>query len=87
LQFITTSAYRRSRLFRCQRFCWTWVETLRQLRREAGFLLIGWVLVPEHFHRLIRPQPAEATVRFMQERKKRSAPQIRGAGQASGSTV
>jgi hypothetical protein len=27
LQFITTSTYRRSRLFTCQRFCWTFVET------------------------------------------------------------
>ena len=58
LQFITTSTYRRSRLFTCQRFCWTFVETLRQLRQETGFLLIGWVLMPEHFHLLIRPQPA-----------------------------
>jgi REP element-mobilizing transposase RayT len=76
LQFITTSTYRRSRLFTCQRFCWTFVETLRQLRDETGFLLIGWVLMPEHFHLLIRPQPAEATVRFMQQLKKRSAQEI-----------
>src|SRR5664279_2579377 len=57
LQFITTSTYRRSRLFTCQRFCWIFVETLRQLRQETGFLVIGWVLMPEHFHLLIRPQP------------------------------
>ena len=30
LQFITTCTYRRSRLFTCQRFCWIFVETLRQ---------------------------------------------------------
>ena len=76
LQFITTSTYRRSRLFTCQRFCWTLVETLRQVRQETGFLLIGWVLMPEHFHLLIKPQPAEDTVHFMQELKKRSAQQI-----------
>ena len=76
LQFITTSTYRRNRLFTCQRFCWTFVETLRQVRQETGFLLIGWVLMPEHFHLLIQPQPAEHTVRFMQELKKRSAQQI-----------
>lgn len=76
LQFITTSTYRRSRLFTCQRFCWTFVETLRQVRQETGFLLIGWVLMPEHFHVLIKPEPAEATVRFMQKPKKRSAQQI-----------
>ena len=71
LQFITTSTYRRSRLFTCQRFCWIFVDVLRQLRQETGFLLIGWVLMPDHFHLLIRPEPAEATVRFMQELKKR----------------
>jgi putative transposase len=76
LHFIATSTYRRNRLFTCQRFCWTFVETLRQLRDETGFLLIGWVLMPEHFHRLIRPQPARDTVHFMRELKKRSAEQI-----------
>ncbi|HMD84057.1 MAG TPA: transposase [Terriglobia bacterium] len=76
LQFITTSTYRRGRAFTCQRFCWIFVQTLRQLRQETGFLLIGWVLMPEHFHLLIRPRPAEATVRFMQELKKRCAQEI-----------
>ena len=71
-----TSTYRRCRLFTCQRFCWIFVETLRQLRHESGFLVIGWVLMPEHFHLLIRPQPAADTVRFMRELKKRSAQQI-----------
>ena len=76
LQFITTSTYRRSPLFTCQRFCWTFVDTLRQVRQETGPLLLGWVLMPEHFHLLIKPEPAAATVRFMRELKKRSAQQI-----------
>jgi len=76
LPFITTSTYRRSRLFACQRFCWTFAETLHRVRQETGFLLIGWVLMPDHFHLLIQPQPAGNTVRFMQELKKRSAQQI-----------
>jgi putative transposase len=76
LQFITTSTYRRGRLFTCQRFRWIFVETLRQLRQETGFLLIGWVLMPDHFRLLIRPQPAAETVRFMRDLKKRSAQQI-----------
>lgn len=73
LQFITTSTYRRSRLFDSQRFRWTFVSVLRELRRETRFLLIGWVLMPEHFHLLVRPEPAEAISRFMQELKKRTA--------------
>ena len=68
LQFITTSTYRRSRLLTCQRFCWTFVET--QLRQETKFLLIDWVLMPEHFNLLITPQPTEQIVRFMKELKK-----------------
>jgi REP element-mobilizing transposase RayT len=76
LQFITTSTYRRSRLFTCRKFCGIFVDVLRQLRGETGFLLNGWVLMLDHFHLLIRPQPAEATVGFMQELKKRSAQQI-----------
>ncbi len=31
------------------------------MRQELHFLLVGWVLMPEHFHILIRPEPAEST--------------------------
>jgi len=76
LQFITTGTYRRLKLFASDRFRYTFVEVLREVRRETGFLLIGWVLIPEHFHLLIKPEPAEATSRFMQELKKRTAQRI-----------
>lgn len=52
------------------------VDVLRQLRQEKGFLLVGWVLMPEHFHLLIKPEPAGSTSSVMQELKKRSAQQI-----------
>ena len=76
LQFITTSTYRRARLFTCQRFRSIFVAALRQLRQETGFLLSGWVLMPDHFHLLILPEPPEATAGFMQELKKRTAQQM-----------
>jgi putative transposase len=76
LQFITSSTYRRLKLFNSQRFRWVFVEVLRQLRQETGSLLIGWVLMPEHFHLLVKPEPAESTTRFMQELKKRTAQRI-----------
>ena len=72
LQFITSSTYRRAKLFDSHRFRCDFVEVLRQFRREAGFLL-GWVLMPEHFHLRIKPEPAESTSRLMQELKKRTA--------------
>jgi putative transposase len=76
LQFITTSTYRRTKLFEPEPFRCIFVEALRQLRQETRFLLIGGVLMPEHFHLLTRPEPPEATSRFMQELKKRTAQRI-----------
>ena len=52
LQFITSSTYRRTKLFDSHRLRCDFVEVLRQFRRETGFLLVGWVLMPEHFQRL-----------------------------------
>jgi len=69
LQFITSSVYRRRKLFDSPRLRGVFVEVLRQLRVETGFLLIGWVLMPEHFHLLIRPEPAESTSALLQELK------------------
>ena len=76
LQFITSSVYRRRKLFESPRLRGVFVDTLRQLRQETGFLLIGWVLMPEHFHFPIRPEPAESTSALLQELKKRSAQEI-----------
>jgi REP element-mobilizing transposase RayT len=67
LQFLTSSTYRRAKLFQSDRLRWSFVEVLGQLRTEMGFLLIGWVLMPDHFHLLIKPEPAASTSRFMQE--------------------
>ena len=55
LQFITSSVYRRLKLFDSDRLRLMFVEVLREYRQQAGFLLVGWVLMPEHFHFLIKP--------------------------------
>ena len=73
LQFITSSTYRRTKLFDRHHLRCDFVEVPRQFRQETGFLLIGWVLTPEHFHLLIKPEPAESTNRLMQKLKERTA--------------
>jgi REP element-mobilizing transposase RayT len=73
LQFITSSTYRRVKLFDSERFRRDFVDVLRQLREQWGFLLIGWFVMPEHFHLLLQPQPAESTTRILQELKKQTA--------------
>ena len=79
LQFLTSSTYRRAKLFERDRFRWSFAEVLGQLRIEMGFLLLGWVLRPDHFHLLIKPEPVASTSRFMQELKKRTAQRILSA--------
>ncbi len=49
---------------RSVKWCHFWrdfVHVLQQLRELSGFLLIGWVLIPEHFHLLLQPQPTESS--------------------------
>jgi hypothetical protein len=51
------------------RFRNQWVVTLADLRRELGFKIVGYVLMPEHFHALIWPtaqaNPSQAILNYM----------------------
>jgi len=76
LQFITASTYRRAPLFLSSRFCRIFVAALEEVRREFGFQLLGWVLMPDHFHLLIRPEPASSTSKIVQQLKQRTAARI-----------
>lgn len=76
LQFITSSTYRRIPLFHSDRFRRCFVETISRLRAKHGSRLIGWVLMPEHFHLLLKPEPAEATSLIIKRLKEQTAAQI-----------
>ena len=53
LHFITFSCYRRLPLLRSARARSLFVHALDQVRREYGFKLVGYVVMPEHVHLLI----------------------------------
>lgn len=76
LQFITASTYRRAALFLSPRFCGEFVGSLQEVRGELDFRLLGWVLMPDHFHLLIWPEPAGATSKIVQQLKQRAAARI-----------
>ena len=76
LQFITSSTYRRTQVFRSPRFCDFFVQHLEGVRQKMHCLLIGWVLMPEHFHLLLKPQPAETTPLIVKELKEETAKRI-----------
>jgi len=76
LQFLTASTYRRAQVFRSPRFCHYFVQRLAEVRQKLNCLLIGWVLMPEHFHVLLKPQPAESTPLIVKALKEETAKRI-----------
>jgi REP element-mobilizing transposase RayT len=73
LHYLTNSTYRRARLYDSERFRNQWVATLGDLRRELGFKIIGYVLMPEHFYALIWPAAQANPSRIMQKLEDRTA--------------
>jgi putative transposase len=73
LHFITTSTYRRVPLFLTPAYCQFFVDAVRAVRSKFHFLLLGWVLMPDHFHILVRPGLSESTSDIVKELKQRSA--------------
>ncbi len=76
LQFITASTYRRAPIFLSDRFRRCFAKRLDELREKFRFLLLDWVLMPDHFHLLIQPHPAETTPLIVKELKEETAKRI-----------
>lgn len=68
LHYLTTSTYRRASIFDSKRFKRHFVATLGELRAELGFRIVGYVLMPEHFHLLLWPSAAANPSQTMQKR-------------------
>ncbi len=60
LHFLTFSCYRRLPLLRSARTRNVFVRVLDQVRKEYGFKLVGYVVMPEHVHLLIS-EPVRGT--------------------------
>jgi REP-associated tyrosine transposase len=72
LHFITASTYSRVRLFDSPRFRERFIETLALLRTEFDFRLVGYVLMPEHFHLLVWPGKTYSPSRIVGSLKQRT---------------
>ena len=73
LHYLTTSTYRRARLFDSGRFKRNFIAVLGALRAERGFRLVGYVLMPEHFHLLLWPSELADPSQIMQRLEARTA--------------
>ena len=76
LHFITSSCYQRRPLLGTARRRDWFVKVLEQVRRAYGFIVVGHVVTPEHFHLLIsEPDRGNPSV-VMQVLKQRFARQV-----------
>jgi putative transposase len=73
LHYLTASTYRRARVFDSIRFRNHFVKTLAELRVRLGFRILGYVLMPEHFHLLIWPGERADPSQIVQSLKERTA--------------
>ena len=73
LHFITASTYRRARLFDSFRFRQNFVSTLDALRTPLQFKILGYVLMPEHFHLLLWPSEKFDPSQILKSLKERTA--------------
>jgi REP element-mobilizing transposase RayT len=53
LHFLTSSCYRRRPLFRNQAYCDLFLKILDRVRRRYRFVVLGYVVMPEHVHLLV----------------------------------
>jgi putative transposase len=73
LHYLTTSTYRRVRVFNSERWKRQFIATLGGLRAELGFRIVGYVLMPEHFHLLLWPSDSANPSQILQKLKGRTA--------------
>jgi putative transposase len=73
LHYLTANIYRKARIFDSQRYKRKFTRTLDNLRAELRFKIIGYVLMPEHFHLLIWPGRAANPSQIMQKLSERTA--------------
>jgi putative transposase len=79
LHFITFSCYRRLPFLRTSRNRDVLVAALGDLRERYGFLLVGYVVMPEHVHLLISETPARTPSSILMVLKHRVATDLKGA--------
>jgi putative transposase len=77
LHFITCSCYRRMPLLRAARARDVFLKILDEVRTQYQFLLVGVVIMPEHFHLLMGEPPSSNPSRVMQVLKQRVSRKLR----------
>jgi len=73
LHFVTCSCYQRLPLFNAARSRDCFLSTLEQARQRYRFVVVGYVVMPEHIHLLIAEPEVGTPSTVMQVLKQRTA--------------
>ena len=73
LHYITCSCYRRRPLLRTARRRNVFARVLEEVRRKYGFVVVGYVVMPEQFHQLMSEPEVGDPSKVMQVLKQRVA--------------
>ena len=74
--FITGGTHRRLPLFRNPQFCGIVLQNLRFYRRKYGFDVMGYVLLPDHYHLLLAMPEGVGLADFLRDFKSQVGRQI-----------
>jgi len=80
--FITCSCYQRRKLLNTPDRRDLFLETLEQVRQRYTFVVLGYVVMPEHFHLLMSEPETGSPSTVMQVLKQRFARQVPGCTSA-----
>ncbi len=75
LRFVTAATHKRIPIFRSKALCKLFFITLQEIRDRFPYELFAYVLLPDHFHLLVRPADGNIS-RLMQKIKSLSARKI-----------
>jgi putative transposase len=82
LHFLTCSCYQRRQVLGTSSTRNLFLSILEEARQRYRFVILGYVIMPEHFHMLITEPQLGTPSTVMQVLKQRFARQVRGAVQA-----
>ncbi len=83
--FVTTTVINHARVFTEEKYCDILIQNIKHYRQKYQFKILGYVIMPSHFHWIVEVEPARGTISdVMRDIKKYSAWDIMDALKQSG---
>jgi REP element-mobilizing transposase RayT len=85
--FVTTTVLEHRPVFTCDRYCDILIRNIKHYQQQYGFFVLGYVIMPTHFHWVVETDPAKGTISdIMRDLKKYSSWDILNALEKDGQT-